>query len=118
MAMDEKRAGQVATAGLIFGLLGFIMVVVLGVYIVFYDSNSDATPIPDPKMAMPMYRAPPMVYRAPPPRQQQQPQQQQHMLSQPPYQSLPANTYAAPPIPHTVASGVVGTFFDDELPQA
>lgn len=72
---------------------------------------------------------PPMMYpRAPAAAQMQQMQQQslsasysqmppQPMMATPPMQTL-SGAYSAPSIPKTVRSGPVGTFFDDELPQA
>lgn len=127
--MDEKKAGQIAVSGLVFALLGFVMSVALGVYVLYYqkdDSGGDDTNKVKTSMyahhyqapRMQQYMAPPPAPRAPamspPPAQTFQPP----ALTQPPAgpsqaYHLAAATYAsAPPIPATVPSGAVGTFFD------
>lgn len=117
--MDEKKAGQIAVSGLVFALLGFVMSIALGVYVLYYqkDDGGDGKATKSSMYARP-YQAPPMQYMLPPrspPAQTFQPP----ALAQPPVgptqpYHLAAATYAAaPPIPATVPSGAVGTFFDE-----
>lgn len=117
--MDAKQAGQVGAAALVFALIGLVTAVALGVYVLYYQKDSSAKPSDKPKMSGYGARMTPMVHSASAPpvsRYPPMPPMAQHAQGQP-FQVQGA-MYAAPPIPRTVASGPVGTFFEDELPQA
>lgn len=124
--MDEKKAGQIAVAGLVFALLGFFMSVALGVYVLYYqkDNGGDDKATVSRMYARP-YHAPPMQsmqamhHMVPPPRSPPAQTFQPPALAQPPagptqpYHLAAATYAAAPPIPATISSGTVGTFFDE-----
>lgn len=122
--MDEKKAGQIAVSGLVFALLGFVMSIALGVYVMYYKKEDGSE---DKKTGSAMYAyryapAPqPRVHFTQPPPQAPAPSQtfQPPAMAQPPagptqpYHLAAATYNAAPLIPATVPSGVVGTFFDE-----
>lgn len=121
--MEPGQTSQVAIAGLIFALLSFAAAVTAGVYVLFYQTSDKHAA----KKALSMVASrPEMMYpRAPAAAQVQQQSLSasynqmppQPMMAVPPMQTL-SGAYTAPSVPKTVSSGPVGTFFDDELPQA
>lgn len=111
--MDAKQAGQIGAAALVFALIAFVTNVTLGVYVLYYQKNSSSTP-KSSGMSRGMYGARSDMATARP--LAPMPVMMQHKQGQP-FQ-VPGAMYAAPPIPPAVASGPVGAFFDDEMPQA
>jgi hypothetical protein len=76
--MDEKKVGQIAVSGLVFALLGFVMSVALGVYVLYYQKDDGG----DDKAGMSRMYA--RSYQAPP---------IQSMQSMRPPRSPPAQTF-------------------------
>lgn len=108
-----------------FALLAFVGSIALGVYVLYYQKHKSDDDSSDSSAAKvgyhyrsptaPMHMAPPRPdYRAPP----QAAPSAYPALAQPPagptqpYHLASATYNAAPAIPPTVPSGVVGTFFD------
>jgi hypothetical protein len=90
--MDTKQAKQIGIAGLVFSLISFVAIITLGVYVLYY--TPDKTTDDKTTYATATYVAAPTAPRQPLP---------------------PPRALNIPPPP---PSGPVGSFFDDELPQA
>jgi hypothetical protein len=111
--MDSKKAGQIGTAGLVIGIVTFVATIVLGVYVLYYQPDSSSSDSSSDKKSYhyaPMSHAAPMSRPMAPVAPMAPMHPQQYQLRQ--------AAYAAPPVPRAPPSGPVGTFFDDELPQA
>jgi hypothetical protein len=119
---------QVATAGLVFALLAFFASASAIGVVVYKNAkdtkNSKNTKSSSARMMMrPMYAQRMMHGMSGGVGQASLSESFSELPPQPNFEAIPrvqvmTGAMAAPPVPRPVQSGVVGSFFEDELPQA